>query len=93
MNLNNSKQTRYVKINERLKQARSEIIEKNLLNDCDHFIWMMHKHTIEITKKPWINYVILSHKWKCPLCKIDGLHLYLRERYNKIKKYKSFLLE
>lgn len=87
------KQASNVKMNERLKQARLEVVEKNMFNDCDRFIWTMHKHTIGNIKKPWLDYVKLSHKWNCPLCEIDGLHIYLRERYNKIKKHRNYLFE
>ena len=74
----------------RLQQARAQVNGSNMKKDCEHFVREMHRN-VDSAQKPWKNYLALSEEWGCPLRAIDGLHLYLRERSDKMKKARGFL--
>ena len=69
----------------RLQQARAQVNGSNMKKDCEHFVREMHRN-VHSAQKPWKNYLALSEEWGCPLRAVDGLHLYLRERSDKMKK-------
>jgi hypothetical protein len=81
--------TRSAKDTARLGRARVEVHARGLKEKAERFVRMIMSDLPHSRNKPWKDYVILSASYSyergcdCMLPHVDGMHLYLRERFAK----------